>query len=159
VLGSGRGELVTPVPTRGEYWWTVVPAAGGLSTPAVYGLFDRLTEGGEVADPVVPDALLTALRDGDARRVGRALENDLGPAALSLRPDLAETLAAGLAAGALGALVSGSGPTTVFLCDGPGHAARVDRALQAAVGTAPGLVAPAPVAGARVVGSRPVGAA
>ncbi len=155
-LGSGRGELVRPVPTRGEYWWTVVPTAGGLSTAAVYGLFDRLSEGTGVADPLVPDALLSALRDGDAHRLGRALENDLAPAALSLRPDLAETIAAGLAAGALGALVSGSGPTTVFLCDRPGHAARVDRALQTAVGTAPGLVAPAPVPGARVVGSRPV---
>jgi 4-diphosphocytidyl-2-C-methyl-D-erythritol kinase len=159
VLGSGRGELVTPVPCGGELWWTVVPTEGGLSTAGVYGEFDRLTEGAAVVDPVVPDALLAALRDGDAHRLGRALENDLAPAALSLRPDLAETIAAGLAAGALGALVSGSGPTTVFLCDGPGHAARVDRALQTAVGTAPGLVAPAPVAGARVVGSRPAGVA
>ncbi len=155
VLGSGRGEKVTPVPTTGEYWWVVVPTTGGLSTAEVYGLFDRFAAGSTVADPVVPDGLLAALRDGDARTLGRALENDLTEAALSLRPDVAETLAAGLAASVLGALVSGSGPTTVFLCDGPGHAARVDRALQRALGTAPGLVAPAPVAGARVVGSRP----
>jgi 4-diphosphocytidyl-2-C-methyl-D-erythritol kinase len=157
VLGSGRGEQVTTVPTNGEFWWVVVPTTGGLSTAEVYGLFDRFAEGAAVADPVVPDGLLAALRDGDARTLGRALENDLTEAALSLRPDLAETLAAGLAAGALGAMVSGSGPTTVFLCGSPGHAARVDRALRTAVGTAPGLVAPAPVAGARVVGSRPVG--
>jgi 4-diphosphocytidyl-2-C-methyl-D-erythritol kinase len=156
VIGSGRGEQVTPVRTSGEYWWVVVPTTGGLSTAEVYGLFDRFSEGSSVPDPVVPDGLLTALRDGDSATLGRALEYDLTEAALALRPDLAETLAAGLAASALGAQVSGSGPTTVFLCDGPGHAARVDRALQTALGAPAGLVAPAPVAGARVVGSRPV---
>ena len=58
---------------------------------------------------------MTALRSGDAAQVGRALSNDLQPAALSLYPALRKTLAAGLELGALGALVSGSGPTCLFL--------------------------------------------
>jgi 4-diphosphocytidyl-2-C-methyl-D-erythritol kinase len=70
---------------------------------------------------------MSALRSGDAARLGRALSNDLQPAALSLYPALRKTLAAGLELGALGALVAGSGPTCVFL------AANAERALELAV--------------------------
>ena len=151
-MGSGRGELVTPVMTRGEYWWVVVPDAGGLSTPAVYGEFDRLASGRRVPEPEVPDELLAALRAGDAELLGATLDNDLEPAALSLRPDLGELLTVGRRASAHGALVSGSGPTTVFLCDSPSHAQAVDLALQSDHGTDPGIVVKGPVPGARVLG-------
>lgn len=152
-MGSGRGELVTPVMTRGEYWWVVVPDSGGLSTPAVYQEFDRLNAGRPVPEPEVPDELLAGLRAGDAEQLGAALENDLQPAALSFRPDLADLLAAGRLASAHGALVSGSGPTTVFLCESPAHAQRVDQALQFDYGTEPAIVVKGPVHGARVVGA------
>ena len=79
------------------------------------------------AEPDLDAALMSALRSGEARRVGRALSNDLQQAALSLFPPLRKTLAAGLELGALGALVSGSGPTCVFL------AASAERALDLAV--------------------------
>jgi 4-diphosphocytidyl-2-C-methyl-D-erythritol kinase len=151
-IGAGRGEVVTPVMTRGEYWWVVVPDAGGLSTPAVYKEFDRLHADDPAPDPEVPDELLAALRAGDPARLGGALVNDLEPAAVSLRPDLLHVLRAGREGSALGALVSGSGPTTVFLCDGPVHAEEVDRTLQQEQGTAPCLVVKGPVHGARVVG-------
>ena len=151
-MGSGRGELVAPVMTRGEYWWVIVTDAGGLSTPAVYGEFDRLHAGRPVPDPGVPDELLAGLRAGDAARLGAALANDLQPAALSFRPDLSELLAAGRIASAHGALVSGSGPTTVFLCDSPTHAQRVDQQLQQHHGTDPALVIKGPVPGARAIG-------
>jgi 4-diphosphocytidyl-2-C-methyl-D-erythritol kinase len=159
-IGAGRGELVTPVMTRGEYWWVIVPDPDGLSTPAVYGEFDR--QQGQrsrcpVPDPEVPDELLSALAAGDPARLGAALTNDLQPAALSLRPDLDELLRAGLDCSALGALVSGSGPTTAFLCSTPGHAEQLSQALDViatrtrhAVG-AP-LVVKGPVPGARVTG-------
>ena len=153
-MGSGRGELVAPVMTRGEYWWVIVPDSRGLSTPEVYGEFDRLHAGLAVPEPEVPDDLLAGLRAGDAEQLGAALENDLQRAALSLRPDLADLLAAGRLASAHGALVSGSGPTTVFLCDGPEHAQAVDRSLQLDHGTDPAIVVKGPVHGARVVGAR-----
>ncbi len=70
---------------------------------------------------------MSALRSGDAARVGGRLSNDLQPAALSLFPALRKTLAAGLELGALGALVAGSGPTCAFL------AADAERALELAV--------------------------
>jgi 4-diphosphocytidyl-2-C-methyl-D-erythritol kinase len=157
--GSGRGELVEPVPTSGRFWWVVVPDAAGLSTPAVYAEFDRLTADRAVPQPVVPGDLLRALASGDAALLGASLRNDLEPAALSFRPDLREVLTAGRTGsddvpGALGGLVSGSGPTTVLLAADEPHAGALARHLEAAIGrrdgTAPFVVS-SPAPGAREV--------
>ena len=67
---------------------------------------------------------MAALRSGDPAAVGPLLSNDLQPAAVSLRPDLRRALAAGRELGALGAIVSGSGPTCAFLAANAGHARR-----------------------------------
>lgn len=152
-VGTGRGELVAPVMTRGTYWWAVVPGEGGLSTPAVYAAFDGLA-GDDVRPPEVPDRLLAALRTGDAEQVGTALGNDLQAAALHLRPELAVPLEAGAEAGAFGSLVSGSGPTTVFLCADADHARDVRDLVCAATGTTTGFVVRGPVHGARVTAAR-----
>ena len=132
-VGRGRGEQLTPaLAPATQYHWVLAFADGYLSTPEVYAALDRQRaraagERGQVpAGPELDAALMTALRSGDARLVGRALSNDLQPAALSLFPALRKTLAAGLELGALGALVAGSGPTCVFL------AASADRALDLA---------------------------
>lgn len=151
-MGSGRGELVTPVMTRGEYWWVIVPDLSGLSTPAVYAEFDRLHEGLPVHEPEVADELLAALRAGDPGRLGAALSNDLQPASLSFRPDLEELLRAGVENSACGALVSGSGPTTVFLCDTPDHAEEVAHVLQHDRGAVSPIIVKGPAHGARVTG-------
>jgi 4-diphosphocytidyl-2-C-methyl-D-erythritol kinase len=126
-VGRGRGERLTPaLAPSTPYHWVLAFADGQLSTPEVYATLDRLRADG-AAEPVLDAALMSALRSGDARRLGRALSNDLQQAALSLFPGLRKTLAAGLELGALGALVSGSGPTCVFL------AASANRALDLAV--------------------------
>ncbi|MFC5722093.1 4-(cytidine 5'-diphospho)-2-C-methyl-D-erythritol kinase [Streptomyces gamaensis] len=157
-LGRGRGELLTPLETAGSFSWVFAVADGGLSTPAVYGECDRLRESSgqgatsaDVPDPEASPALLAALRTGDAPALAAAVTNDLQPAALSLRPDLAATLAAGTQAGALAAMVSGSGPTTAFLAPGPEEALKTAELL-AASGTCRAVrVAEGPVAGATVV--------
>lgn len=147
-LGTGRGELVTPVPDEATWWWVVVPSADGLSTPAVYRHFDQLRPD---ADPEPPSAgeLLAALATGDPARLAAALHNDLQAPALDLRPDLGGLLAAGERAGALRGLVSGSGPTCVFLCESGSHARAVAGTLAADHEVV--LVANGPVAGAHVV--------
>ena len=143
-VGRGRGERLTPaLAPATQYHWVLAFADGHLSTPEVYAALDRLRAAsagrsagagnrvpafrGDRDGPDLDAALMSALRSGDARQVGRALSNDLQPAALSLFPALRKTLAAGLELGALGALVAGSGPTCVFL------AASADRALDLAV--------------------------
>jgi len=144
-VGRGRGEQLTPaLAPATQYHWVLAFADGQLSTPAVYAALDRLRgrgglggkvspqkqggSGGDIPPEVTLDAaLMSALRSGDASRVGQRLSNDLQPAALSLFPALRKTLTAGLELGALGALVAGSGPTCVFL------AASAERALELAV--------------------------
>lgn len=151
-LGTGRGEVLTPVLARGRFHWVVAIADGGLSTPEVYAECDRLRDGIPVPEPRVADALMAALRTGDADALGAALHNDLQEAACSLRPPLRETLQTGAQAGALGSLVSGSGPSVVFLARSPEHAIDIAVALSA-TGTCRSVRrAHGPVAGARVVG-------
>jgi 4-diphosphocytidyl-2-C-methyl-D-erythritol kinase len=146
-LGTGRGELVEPLPDHGGWWWVAVPSAAGLVTPAVYAEHDRLGLG----EPLrLPQPLLDALADGSVERLAGALANDLEAAALSLRPELAAVRDAGLDAGAVAMLLSGSGPTWLALCRDQEHAHRVRERL-AASGHADAVAAPGPVAGAHVV--------
>ena len=151
-VGRGRGDLLTPALSRGEYHWALALREDGLSTPAVYGMFDDVVAGGVGTDEPEPDrALLQALRHGDPEQVGAALVNDLQPAALELAPHLAETLAVAEDAGALGVVVSGSGPTVAALARSRQHATAIAAALTAA-GVADSVAcAHGPVAGARVV--------
>ena len=128
-VGRGRGEQLTPaLAPATQYHWVLALADAQLSTPDVYAALDRLS--GRARPPgelTLDSALMSALRSGDARLVGSRLSNDLQQAAVSLFPALRKTLTAGLELGALGALVSGSGPTCVFL------AANAERALELAV--------------------------
>ena len=152
-LGTGRGEAVSPVLAPGHAWhWVVAIADGGLSTPEVYRELDRLRAAGSAPPPVgSPDEILAALRQRDPGVLAKALGNDLQPAALSLRPAIRATLDAGEAAGVLAGLVSGSGPTCVFLTRDAAHATAVataltDRALCRSIRTVHG-----PVPGARLI--------
>lgn len=147
--GGGRGELVHPLVDHGTWWWVVVENDRGLSTPAVYAEFDRLGAHGRFGRREGDD-LLGALATGDPRRLGEQLSNDLTDAALSLRPDLRRTLDDGREAGAVSALLSGSGPTCLFLCEDGGHAQAVRLGLTER-GHARVSAAAAPVAGAHVV--------
>ena len=127
-VGQGRGERLTAALTSGTYHWVLAFAAGGLSTPEVYAACDRLRAAPDgTPAPVLDTGLMAALRSGNAAAVGPLLSNDLQPAALSLRPELRRTLAAGRELGALGGIISGSGPTCMFL------AADADRARELAV--------------------------
>ncbi|KRC66288.1 4-diphosphocytidyl-2C-methyl-D-erythritol kinase [Aeromicrobium sp. Root236] len=148
-VGGGRGETISPVLARGSYHWVFAMAHEGLSTKAVYAEFDRLNDGSRVPDPVVPDALLAALRAGDAEALGDALSNDLTEAALSLRPELQDTLEIGIEAGALGAILSGSGPTALFLASDEQHSLDIAFALSSAAGCADVVQSRGPVPGAR----------
>lgn len=154
-IGTGRGDELTPALTTGRFSWVLVPHPEGLSTPAVYGRLDELRERHRADLPVIPhqphvdDAVLLALRAGDPRRLADALHNDLQAAALSLRPDLADTIDAGVRAGALAGIVSGSGPTVALLCEDDESAALV-RATLTTAGHRP-LAAHAPGHGARIL--------
>lgn len=112
-LGTDRGDQLAPVLSRGSYHWVLAFSDAELSTPAVFAKFDELGLGVDRLE--VPAELLNALISGDVPALGRALTNDLQVPALALRPQLAQVLDAGTELGAVGALVSGSGPTVAFL--------------------------------------------
>lgn len=147
-LGTGHGQLVTPVADQTSVWWLVVLSDEGLSTPAVYQQFDVLEPQAAVVPPV-PEPMLEALASGDVEEVGDLLDNDLWPAARDLRPDLVEVEAYLRAATPEGVLLSGSGPTLLALFDNVTEA-RVTAELLTQRGLRCTL-APGPVAGAHVV--------
>ena len=151
-VGSGRGEIITPVLARGLYHWVFVPsAASGLSTPLVYSAFDQRTAGSALDDPTPSAALMSALRAGDPSALAPVLDNDLQADAIGLQPAIGEVIESAMGFGALAAIVSGSGPTVAFLC--ADAEAAIDLAVSfTASGTATNVVrATGPVAGAQVV--------
>lgn len=147
-LGTGRGEIVEPVADNGTWWWVLVPSTEGMSTPAVYRHFDELVPDAPAVPPM-PEALLAALDAGDPHALAAALHNDLQQAALDLRPALGELIEAGEAAGALRGVVTGSGPTCVFLCESADAARATAADLRAAYDVV--LVTTGAVAGAHTV--------
>ena len=132
-LVQGAGEIVEGLrlPPLGV---VLVPGAEGLSTGSVYAELDRQHGGREQLDPEPLRRLAAA---GDPAAMAQGLDNDLEPAALALRPELAATLERIRASGALGAAVSGSGPTCfgVFADRGAAERAAGTRALSGALVT------------------------
>jgi 4-diphosphocytidyl-2-C-methyl-D-erythritol kinase len=155
-LGTGRGEAISPVLSTGDYHWVLAVADAGLSTPTVYAELDRLRsiDASEPAEVGPPDGVLAALRAGDVVALGRALANDLQPAALRLRPQLRRVLEAGHELGAAGAVVSGSGPTVALLARTADDSVRIASTLSGLAVCRTVRRATGPVTGARVV---PVG--
>ncbi|WP_119031687.1 4-(cytidine 5'-diphospho)-2-C-methyl-D-erythritol kinase [Gordonia rubripertincta] len=158
-LGTGRGEQLMQVLSRGEFHWVLALAREGLSTPAVYKELDRLRDSrsgdvdGEGDFLRSPDDLMQALASGDPRAVAPLLHNDLQPAALSLQPTLRRTLRAGVDAGALNGIVSGSGPTCAFLCSDEQSAVNVAAELSGAGVARAVRTASGPAPGTRVLGA------
>jgi 4-diphosphocytidyl-2-C-methyl-D-erythritol kinase len=151
-VGLGRGEQLTPAMTRGEFHWVFATQAEGLSTAKVYAEYDReLAAGDRLAPrPQIDEELMAALRAGDAEGVAGRLHNDLQDAALSLAPHLKRTLSAATSSGALGAIVSGSGPTVAAMARSRQHALAVAAGISAS-GTAESvLIASGPANGAAV---------
>ena len=152
-IGTGRGDQITPALSKGSYNWVLALSGQGLSTPSVYQECDRLREGLSISAPLVSEPLMQALRAGDAKALGKALTNELQPAACSLRPALRLVLDVGIDYGALGGIVSGSGPTVAFLVSDDEHAMDLTVALSASGVVSSVVRATGPAHGARIIES------
>jgi 4-diphosphocytidyl-2-C-methyl-D-erythritol kinase len=151
-VGQGRGEQLTPaLAAPATYYWVLALADGHLSTPTVFRALDRQRQRQAVPEPELSSELMSALRAGNPVRLGAALSNDLQEPALTLFPALRKTLDAGLEAGALGALVSGSGPTCFFLAGRAEDATELAVALSGAGVCRSVATATGPAAGACVI--------
>ena len=123
-LVTGAGEAVEPVELP-PMTLLLVPDEDGLATAEVYARADEL---GSTRPNLDPDEV----RELAARplvELAALLENDLEPAAVSLRPELTGRMEALRQAGALSARVTGSGPT-VFGVFRRGEAPDVDGAIR-----------------------------
>lgn len=154
-LGTGRGERIIPVLARHTYHWVIALDHKGLSTVEVYGELDRLRANSSPQRVGAVEPVLEALASGDPRQLALLLGNDLQVAAISLRPALRRTLRAGVAAGGLAGMVSGSGPTCAFLCADAESAVRVAAELAGAGVCRTVRVAHGPVPGAKLVDDSP----
>ncbi len=159
-IGTGRGDQLNPALARDGSTGCSCPPTWGLSTPEVYAHLDVLRDQssaehvswdiGAGRAPEVDAGILHALRAGDPVALAEHVRNDLQAAALSLRPELRDTLELGEHSGALVGMVSGSGPSLAFLTADPESALELQVTLSAAGRTA--LHVHGPVTGARVLG-------
>jgi 4-diphosphocytidyl-2-C-methyl-D-erythritol kinase len=144
-LMTGIGEGVRRLGAPPPFGLLIVPSAHALSTPAVYAEFDRLGLG---RDPDELDRLSGqvpgAARDGSLL-AERLLHNDLEAPARSLCPPIGDALADVRAAGAVRAMVSGSGPTVFGVFPGEEGVAHAGAAAAALRGRHPDAVAATPV--------------
>lgn len=131
-LGTGRGERLQALSVAARLHWVLAVSEDALSTPDVFRRLDELRQGRPVDPPSVPPHVFDALARSDhPTAVADGMWNDMQEAAISLRPALADVLRLGQELGALGGIVSGSGPTCVFLArddeDAASLAADLDR--------------------------------
>jgi len=150
-IGTNRGDVLAPVMTRGTFHWVFGTFKQGLATSAVYERTDNLRGPNFSELPKVPAEVLAAITQGDSVALGPLLKNDLQIAALTMKPSLAAALDFGLDYAALGAVVSGSGPTCAFLVEDEKAAIDLAVALSSSGLVDQCIRAHGPVHGARIV--------
>lgn len=176
-LGTGRGDELTPVLGRGEFHWVLATSTGRLSTPEVYRRLDEIRAARGDAGPVTcgehagagdgdrtgdvtgvgahsavdPAEVLRALGTADPEALAGVLHNDMTEAAIDLLPGIADIMETGVRAGALRALVSGSGPTVGFLARDHTHALEIAVLLEASRGVRQVVRTTGPAGGAHLV--------
>ena len=129
-LVSGAGERIEPLGAPAEFAVVLIPGDDGLSTADVYSRADALGAGRdrrELAE--LGDRLRAVAAGASPLDYAELLHNDLEQAAVSLRPQIAEGLAALEEVGAVRALVTGSGPTAFGIFEDLDAAERAAAAL------------------------------
>ncbi|CCO08602.1 4-(cytidine 5'-diphospho)-2-C-methyl-D-erythritol kinase [Desulforamulus hydrothermalis] len=124
-IARGVGELLTPLPPAPRFGVVLVKPPFGVSTAEVYRNLNLAALGSR------PDtaAMAESLRQGDLSRVAANLCNVLESVTIKWHPQLQQVKEALLAAGCLGVLMSGSGPTVFGLTEDEAAAASVARRL------------------------------
>ncbi len=120
-VARGRGERLTVLPGGGGYALVLVNPRVPLSTREVYG---RVPEGWR-AEPTGTERVIEALRTRNVTKIAAALTNNLERVVEPVLPVIGRMKAALLAAGALGAIMSGSGPTVFGMARSLDHARQI----------------------------------
>lgn len=135
-LATGIGDELSPLECPETLWWVIGIPDAALATVKVYQHYDELVPAGTRPSgnggPVGTTAALSAaLAAGDIEGIAANLVNDLEIAAFDLMPALRELKQAMLGAGALGAIMTGSGSAIIGLCRDEAHAGQVATAASA----------------------------
>jgi 4-diphosphocytidyl-2-C-methyl-D-erythritol kinase len=127
-VATGRGERLAVLPGGGGYALVLVNPRVPLSTRDVYG---RVPVGWR-EEPRGTERVIEALRTRNVGKVAAALTNNLERVVEPILPVIGRMKAALLAAGALGAIMSGSGPTVFGLARSLDHARQIRRRVSRA---------------------------
>jgi 4-diphosphocytidyl-2-C-methyl-D-erythritol kinase len=116
-LIGGRGEEVEPAEVP-RTWWVLLTQPFGVSAGDAYRWWDQ--DGGPGGPD--PEPLLAAIRAEELERAGPLLSNDLEDPVTARHPEVGAARDRLLEAGALGAVMVGSGPTVAGLVRDGFHA-------------------------------------
>lgn len=120
VVMKGRGEHVESIAAQATHW-AVKTFDFATRSPDAYRWWD---EAAHVSGPD-PGVLYAAAESGSLETLGGGLFNDLEEPVVRRHPEVGDAKRAFLEAGALGAVMSGSGPTVVALARHPMDAQRL----------------------------------
>ena len=138
VFAHGRGDHISSLHAPTSHW-VVRPLPLSVRAPDAYAWWDERPSSGPD-----PGSLIAALEIGDHDLAGSALFDDLQPGVADRHPEVTRAVAAFGDAGALGAVMSGSGPTVVALARDPSHADAIASAVPGSFVTAAPPPAPPP---------------
>lgn len=141
-MGTSRGERVRALPSRSGAWFVLGLSDRPVQTREVYG---RWRPSG-APTPASPARMAHAIEGGEPSEIASLLHNDLEPCIFEMRPDVRAGVTRMTAAGALGSLTSGSGPTVFGVASDEGHARSIAEGVSGdfdrvrVVGSRPGCV-------------------
>ncbi len=111
MLSEGIGEILTPLPSLPPLWVLLIKPDISVSTGYVYGHFDMA----QVTDHPETERIIDAIHHKDAAAVAHHLSNVLETVTIPAYPVIQEIKEFLLQEDAIGALMSGSGPSTYGL--------------------------------------------
>jgi 4-diphosphocytidyl-2-C-methyl-D-erythritol kinase len=124
----GRGEALEPLGAA-TTWWVLLPQPFHVRAPDAYAWWD---EEGDTSDVDLDDAV-KAVRLGDLDMLAGLLRNDLQRPVARRHAQVQVAVERLLDAGALGAVMSGSGPTVAGLASDERDAHRIAERIRGAI--------------------------
>ncbi|MGN1014269.1 MAG: 4-(cytidine 5'-diphospho)-2-C-methyl-D-erythritol kinase [Butyricicoccus sp.] len=113
MLAQGIGEQLTRLPDAPDPIVVLCKPPIGVSTPAVYKAIDAI----EITKHPDTAAMLRAIQSGSVSEIAAQLVNVMQPVTGGMHPEVLDIRQAMVDGGALGAVMSGSGPSVFGLFD------------------------------------------
>ena len=107
VLAEGIGEILSPLPPMPKCQILIAKPPVSVSTKAVYEAIDSK----EIEEHPDIDGILEGLKNQDLDKIASSMGNVLEKVTIEMHPEIAQIKECMLENGAVGAMMSGSGPT------------------------------------------------